>query len=226
MDSTCLEVSPTIWGELFSALAGAFFGALAAYWFQLTSEKKKDAENNYRAIIRAQIALVTQRNTLKSLDDQHLEQHRNDPERHMKMGIYTLDVFDQIVEADSLSFLARPSDVVVILDVHLSQRQYLSAINALRNKNEAYERVLMKSELGGINETQRKASIRPDPREAMLLQQKTDTLYQMITEARKQNDEAFVKLRAIGKKIFPKRCFISVTDKPTKESTNQGSTKP
>jgi len=217
--TNCCSTIAKFWdansGEFISALAGAFFGALAAYWFQRFSEKKKQADTNHAAILRAQLALISQINILENFRRQTLDPLRNDPERFLKM-LLTYRANNCIaVDYESLSFLLDSNNATLLLQVQVAERGYQSAMDAIDERNLTMKDIRAHSDVAKANMETGQFTVRADPRDIKLLKDNTDALYSSVDHAEKICGEVIAELNKVGKHVFPKRRFLSLEEKKT-----------
>lgn len=197
-------------GEFISALAGAFFGALAAYWFQRWSEKKKDADSNHAAILKAQLALISQINVVENFRRQHLDPLRNDPARDFKMLLVYKPTSHLSVDFDSIAFFLAKKDPNILMHVQVAERCFHSAMDAIDARNETMREMHSRSDVQRADIETGHFTIKADPRDIKLLRDNTAALYHSVDYAEEKLSEAIVGLKKAGKAIFPKRHFLSI----------------
>jgi hypothetical protein len=200
-------------GEFISALAGAFFGAWAAYYLQRESENRKEKDARHGAILQAQLALVTQLNTLQNIQKQWLDKFRSDPERAMKMWRFYQAASTLEIDFKSLAFLLDGEHAGFVAELHVVDRCYKTAMDALEVRNKEYERLRDHSEVVGGSLATGQFELRADIRDIKMLRDATDSLFESVDDAERKCSQAIKDLKTVGKKVFPKRKFLRQTDK-------------
>lgn len=206
-------------GELVSALSGAFFGAIAAYWFQRYLEKSKLMDANHAGIMRAQLALISQMNTVENYRRQHLDPLRADPQRDTKLLLTYRTSRCLEVNYEELAFLLESDNANTLMRVQVAERSYWAAIEAIDERNDTMRRLHDRAEVEKADLSTGYFTIRADPRDIKLLKDNTGALYGCVDHAEKLLSDTIVELKRVGKALFPKRKFLSV------EGTQTNSTK-
>ena len=188
-------------GETIAAAIGAVSGSFVAYWLQRGNEKRLDAQNRKRAIINAQVALVGQLNTLKILWEHHLKPFSGDPQRTAKIGPIRFVEADQMADVGSLNFLICKETPDVPIQVHLAQRNYLSAIDCLKNRNRLSDDLYHSGKVANFGE---KIAVIKDPDMKVLaeFESETDQLFKSFPVAIERISAAIEMLRVLGSKRY------------------------
>lgn len=169
-------------GELFAALAGAMAGSFSAYWLQRGSEKRRKRAEYVAEIIKAQIVLTTQLNTLRNLWENNLKPLQDVPDRNAHLQLIRFFATgDPILDINAIAFLVTRKTPNITLHVHLAQRSYLNAIDALITRNRLYEELNLKSELVQLDG--KIVTVKSDPRLPLLLEAATDNLFRVFPPA-------------------------------------------
>lgn len=195
-------------GELVSALAGAFFGAIAAYWFQRYLEKSKQKDANHAGIMRAQLALISQLNTIENYRRQHLDPLRHDSERDRKLLLTYRTTRCLEVNYEALSFLLESNNANSLMRVQVAERAYWAAIEAIDERNQTMRRLHERAAVENADLATGQFTVRADPRDIKLLRDNTDSLYGCVDHAEKYLADTIAELRRVGREIFPKRKFL------------------
>lgn len=209
---TIAKVLADISGEFWSALAGAFFGAATAYYFQRTSEKQKRLDEQHGAILRAQLSLIGQFNTLKNIQVQLLDPFRKDPEREYKMVMMFQASSALAVNYDALAFLLDTKWANLVGDIHVAERCYQTSVGALSMRNDAVRQLHARSELQAFDPVTGNSRIKADPRDAKSVKDLTDGLFNSVDDSVLKIDAAIKELKKAGKAVFPKKRFLSLED--------------
>jgi hypothetical protein len=189
-------------GELVAALAGAVAGSFTAYWLQRGTEKRRERNENRAAIVRAQVALIAQLNTLQILWQQYFLPVLNDSERETKIGMIWFVQCDPLVDVGTLSFLVTRKTPNIPFDVHLAQRSFISAMDALRERNSQYEQIFQRGETHAINPNTGQSLIRADPRAILNYRAATDAIYNLFPAAIARSEAMTTELKRIGVKRY------------------------
>jgi len=197
-------------GEFISALAGALFGALAAFYFQLRTERQKETRSRQSAIIRTQMALISQLNILAGFRQRQLEPLRNVPERECHMTQIYLPRNCLSVDFESIAFLLESGESNLLLQIQVAERAYHSAIDAIDVRNRAIERLHERGELQSGDHNTGEFVVGADPRDMKMVKDFTDGLYSSTDHAEKLCSEAVIALNSAGKRIFPNKKFLLV----------------
>src|SRR5713226_5505616 len=114
-----------------SSLAGAFFGALAAFLLEALRRRHERRERNYEAILMTQSALLSQRNSLIGVRLIFEKTGAVDHLKHLVVGMT-----QQQIDFHGLAFLGKSSDPQILLDLDVAQAGYrfLTELISLRNK--------------------------------------------------------------------------------------------
>ena len=194
--------------EFISALGGAFFGAWFANLLQNRTEATKELDENHFAIVRAQLALAAQAGTLLNIQQQCLDPLRSDPARAQKMIQFTHIGTDLRVDLAPLAFILMTSEADLLQQVHLAECGYLTALNCLRDRNAAYDRLFKQSQLESMDLKTGHCTVVASGFDIKRLQDLTDALYDSVDRALIRCKKNVEELSRVGKTLFPKRKFI------------------
>ena len=198
-------------GACLASLFSAFFGATCAMSFQRWKEKQKRIDEEHGAMVRCQMALIGQLNTLCNLKEQHLDPLRKDPARERKLINFSMSDAGLRVAYDSLSFLLTTKNPMLLLDIHAAEQSYISAMECLTWKTEAYEKMHDNSILEKSNpETGACSVLLKDPRHLMQLKFVTDALYVAVDNACARLELQIKELQKAGKLLYPKKKFLEI----------------
>src|ERR1035437_3073135 len=197
-------------GEFLAAMAGGFFCAACAFLFERSKEKEKKQADECGAIMRSQLALIGQLNTLDNIKEQHLDLFRKDPLRERKLIQFHMTDASLRVAYDSISFLLTTKNPTLVLDVQAAEQSYISAMECLTWRNDAYEKLHKNSKLEKMDEIGH-CSIRvEDLRDLKLLKDLTDALYTSVDNACVRIDLQIKELHKAGKLLYPKKVFLQI----------------
>ena len=127
---------------------------------------------------------------------------------------------EPLIDLGDIEFLITRENATAFLQVHLAQRGYLSAMDALKVRNEMHDEVAFKSEL--VRLEGERGIFKSDPRKVMRLEAYTEQLFKSFPSAIQRNEEAIEILRQIGIKRysnwftrkFGKTGFLRLKDVP------------
>jgi hypothetical protein len=201
-------------GVFFTALMGTFFGAVSAYWTERTKERRKKRVEEHGAIIRAQMALIGQLNTVRAIQTQHLEPFRDDPQRVTKLISFEMSDTSLRVPYDAISFLLMAKDANLVLEVHAAEQSYFSVMEVLSARNKAQDALHKNSRVETFNpQTGACTIVINDPRNLKLLKDFTDALYTAADNARDRLTLQIQELEKAGKRAYPKKKFLKIVGK-------------
>jgi hypothetical protein len=194
-----------------TGLIGAIFGACIAYFSDWLKEQRKKRDEQHGAIVRTQLALIGQLNSINNIQIQFLDPHRKDPQRSMKLIRFDTEVAELRVAYDSISFLLVTINANLVLDVHAAEQSYFSAMTALTLRNQAFDKLHANSEVEKLDLQTGQCTVRPkDPRDLKLLTDTTDNLYKTADTARERLALQIKELEKAGKALYPKRKFLQI----------------
>jgi hypothetical protein len=198
-------------GEFFAAMTGAFFGAACAFWFERSKEKEKKQSEECGAIMRSQLALIGQLNTLGNIKKQHLDLFRKCPIRERKLIQFHMTDASLRVPYDSISFLLTTKNPTLVLDVQSAEQSYISVMECLTLRNDAYEKLHKNSKLEKMDNQSGQCSVRvEDLRDLKLLKDLTDAFYTSVDNASVRIELQIKELFKAGKLLHPKKNFLQI----------------
>ena len=120
---------------------------------------------------------------------------------------------------DSIAFLiANPDNANLLLAVHSAEQFFITAVDGLKHRNEAYLNLHAKAELGEMD-SQGKCTLKvKDPRILKLLQDTTDSLYNSVDNACERLGKQIAELSKAGKVLYPKKNYLQVTEDAAKKA--------
>ena len=206
-------------GEVIASTLGAIAGSFSAYWLQRANENRREKQQKCDAIIRAQVALVSQLNTLSILWLNHLAplEHVQGRESILR-PILTVD-FELLVDVDSLVFLVTRKTPAITQTIHLAQLGYKSARDTIRSRNQAISDLADTHQAKEVNAEGVATFHNADPRRIYEIKAATDAIYRSVPNAITRCKAAVEELRKIGSERysnwFTRRFsprFLKVTD--------------
>ena len=198
-------------GEFLAALTGAFFGAASAYMFENSKEKTKKLAEQHGAIIRAQMVLIGQFNTVRNIQKQYLDPFRSDPQREAKLTRFQVTDTSLRVAYDSISFLLMTKPLTPVLEIHAAEQTYICAIESLKLRNEVYEQFHKRAKLEKIDMHSGQCTVRvEDPRDIKLLKDLTNNLYQAVDDACGRLSLQIKELHKAGKLVDSKKEYLLI----------------
>jgi hypothetical protein len=172
-------------------------------------EKRLKADKEYAAIIRAQHALLFMAENLTDLRNQKLDAHKDQPDRHIRMTALFMTEKHVSIDLDSLSFLFRPKMRELIARCFFAERSYLSALDALRDRNTAWTAITNQpGAVSDINPSTGVGTLTISNDQARQLKTLTDLLYRAVEIGESLNKEAAADLRKNAKLVFDNRDFL------------------
>lgn len=198
-------------GELWAALAGAFAGAFAAYRLQLSVEKRKERDQQHSSIIQAQLALISQLDNLARIRRDHLDPLKSDPARDRKLLLLSVPPKCLDVSLGSLAFLLETDDADLVLQVQVAERAYYSSMDALSDRNQAVRDLHRNSHLTDVGSDPSQVTVLAEHRDVVLVKNYTDSVFESFYSAEDLSKRAIENLNTTGKRIYPKRRFLSAT---------------
>lgn len=203
------------WNEIWPVFLGAFFGAWAAFQFQKSWEKSKQLAYDLRSGKRAQFALMSQFQALILLRKQHLNDLKDDPERHIKLHPITSKLDVQKVDINSLLFILDTNDPNLLNEVMVSQHSYEIYAELIEYRNTFHSNFQQRlSQIGdsALDEGTNK-----------ILEDLTNNLYEIVEHSINLNQDAserlgdfltnYIKFKTRIKKLFQKKKTLKYKEK-------------
>jgi hypothetical protein len=197
-----------------TGFVGIIFGACIAYFSDWLKESRRKRNDQHAAIMCAQLALISQFNTIENLDEQHLARFRQDQQRERKLISFDMHDTNLRVDYHAVSFLLTTNNPTLVLDVHAAEQSYLSVMDALKLRNDAFAKLHTNSQVQNFDPQTGHCSIAvKDPRDLKLLEDMTNALYTAIDRAKERLPLQVKELHNAGKLLYPKRKFLQVAGK-------------
>ena len=203
--------------EFIAAVAGVFFGAVVTFFIERYKEKKKRQDEQHGAIVRTQLALIDQLNTVSNIRRQHLNALRNDPQRAAMLISFHMTENCLRVSYDSIAFLLMTKDPNLVMAILSAEHTFRSAVDALKLRNDAYEKLHKNAEIEAMDAAGKCRLIVKDPRDIKLLTDTTNSLYWAVDNACERCETQIAELFKAGKKLFPNKNFLTCADKETQK---------
>jgi hypothetical protein len=165
-----------------SAIAGAFFGSLSAFWLGRLQQKRDLRDRRHSALVATQFALLSQWTILENVRRDHLESLRTDPERFVKMARFYTTIAHFSVPFSEITFIANSDEPNLLQQIHIAEQSYLGAVQAIDLYNQKREEFFKNAE-GRIEQFDMatgKTTIATSAREIFMMKSVTDILYQQI----------------------------------------------
>lgn len=195
---------------LLTGFVGTLIGACVAYFSDWVKERRKTRNEQCGGLIRAQLALITQFNTIHNIRQQYLDPLRNDPARVQKLIQFEMEDTKLRVPFDSISFLLSTKYPNVVLDVHSAEQSYVSAMGVLASRNAAFNELHDRSILESMDKQTGRCVIIANPRRIKLLEDLTGALYRAVDTAGERLAREIENLQISGKVLFPKKKFLQI----------------
>jgi hypothetical protein len=200
--------------EFWTGLLGIIIGAGVAYFSDWLKEWRKKRNDQHGAIVRAQLALIGQLNTIENLDRQFLGPLRENPQRDRKLISFDMHDTSLRVDYNAISFFLTAKNPTLVLDVHAAEESYLTTMDALRLRNESFVRLHENSDVQDMNlQTGHVTVAVKDVRDLKMLKDRTDSLYTAVARAQERLDAQIKELYGAGKALYPKRNFLQIEGK-------------
>jgi len=198
-------------GVFFTALTGSFFGAVSAYWTERAKEARKKRIEQHGAIVRSQMALISQLNTIGNIQKQHLNPFREDPNRAAKLITFQMSDTSLRVAYDTLAFLLMEKNTNLVLEVQAAEQSYLSAMEVLATRNEAQDILHKNSKIESFDQQTGACKIVvQDPRNIKMVVDFTNALYSATDMACERLTLQIQELEKAGKTLYPKKKFLKI----------------
>jgi hypothetical protein len=198
-----LAVGNALSGNFISALAGAFFGAVSAYWFQQKSERTKVREENHAALVRTLYGLAALTNSIKGLEMHHLDEFRSNKNRYALLQHFFQAEAEEFPVKD-LAFLLTTSYADIYGRICIAQLAYRTTCGVLRKRNEEYDSVFKEGE--NVREMDIETGcckVSVTSLQIRKLKNLTDSLYESTADTSEQLKKAFNDLRTAGLDLYP-----------------------
>lgn len=196
-----------------SAVFGAFFGSLSAFYLGRLQQLSDRQDKRHSALIAAQYALISQWNIVEGIRIQHLEEFRDQPDRFAKLKFFVYKISPNYVEFSDLTFVLEGDDPNLLHEVHLAEQSYHSCIEALTLRNQQLEKfyenphikhTLLNAETGaGVSQA--------SPKDVLFLRQATDALFVSVDRTLPRLTAAVAKLEKFSKFMFPNKRALRMT---------------
>lgn len=194
--------------EFLVAAFGALFGALAAYWFERWKDRKESVDANHAAVLRAQMTLICNVNSLAGLKRDFLDPYRDMTDRERQMAFFYQIMNTDTVDVGSLSFFLDGSDANLLLDLHLASKSYMNAADALRIRNIEFERFAASADIEKFDLETGKLGGMVSLLRLKILKDATDSVFDCVDKALAKNERAVESLRQAAKPRFQNRKLL------------------
>jgi hypothetical protein len=199
-----------------SAIAGAFFGSLSAFWLGRLQQKRDLRDRKHSALLATQYALLSQWNILENVRRQHLEPLRQDSTRFTKLSrFYTIKAHCSVPFSE-ITFIANSDEPNLLQEMHIAEQSYLNAILAIELYNQKRDEFFKNAE-GRVDQFDMetgKTTIATAPQEVFMMRSVTDILYESVDKALPKLDEEVGKIWEFVKRNFKGMKAIKCEPKP------------
>jgi hypothetical protein len=184
--------------ELVLAFIGTFFGAWAAFQFQLAESARKDKKNESAAGRRALLVLCNQYGQTKRYYQQALNKHKSDEFRWLKLQPF--DAFHSFLrlEVNSLGFLLDSPEPNLIQEVLLAEEAFLELVTTVHQRNEVHlnqlQVAIQKLEIDYLPSDEEKIKEFLGQRLVAVLRDLTDSTYDIADAVLNHNEAIFSRL--------------------------------
>lgn len=194
-------------GAFTAAAVGAFLGSGSAFVLESSRRKRERKDREHDAALTAQYALQAQWNTLENIRQQFLEPFRKEPDRHMKLTVFSLPEARLSIPFDKLIFVAKRDDPDLLQTIRIAEDGYIAAMDALLQRNEKMEAFYYDPEVKRqqFDEETGRSVLSAPIHKVFLIKKLTDALYQRVDSALPRLDAAFIAMRSCIKRNFPRR---------------------
>jgi hypothetical protein len=190
--------------EFVLTFIGTFFGAWAAFQFQLYDKVRSDKKGESAAGRRALLALCNQYGHTKRYYNQALDEHKNDEFRWLKLQPF--DAFHSFLRLDvnSLGFLLDSPEPNLIQEVLLVEEAFLELVTTVHQRNDVH--------LNQLQVVIQKLAVLPSDEEKIkeifgqrlvtVLKDLTDSTYDLADAVLNHNDVIFQRLNTYLNKNY------------------------
>jgi hypothetical protein len=202
-------------GTITNTLAGSFFGAYFAFLLAGRRRKAEIEEKNVGAINRALYTIFEMWNVLRQYQREQLDEWRGRPDAWLNLTATPLGQAPITFEAGELSFLLETDQPNTMATVLLQERRLKLALGLIDQRstlvlNSVFPRMAAAGVPVGAN--------LPEPDIERIvgidvvhkLRQYTDHIYRFVDTDVPDLEAAFRELRALAKRLYPKRKIIDV----------------
>lgn len=125
------------WLSAFATLIAAFLGAWFAFKLQDRAKFREEVKANVAAGNRALFNLLRQANSLKLIQRDHLDEHRDNPGRHLMIQPVPQQAHeDTKFDLRELSFMAAPKHQDLLFKLIIEEARYAETIKTLNMLSE------------------------------------------------------------------------------------------
>jgi hypothetical protein len=184
--------------ELILAFIGTFFGAWAAFQFQLYEQARSEKKGESAAGRRALLVLCNQYGQTKRYYHQALDEHKSDEFRWLKLQAF--DAFHSFLRLDvnSLGFLLDSNQPQLIQEVLLAEEAFLELVTTVHQRNDVHlnqlQVALQKLGLDYLPSTEEKIKEILGQRLMTVLKDLTDSMYDLTDAVLSHNEVIFKRL--------------------------------
>jgi hypothetical protein len=211
-------------GDFVTGASGAFFGALAAFLFERWRSRRDREDEHHSAVLRVQMTLIFNINSLINLKRSLLDPYRDLPTRESQIPHFSQITNTFAVDLDSLSFFLEEGSPNLLMDIYLADRGYHNAIDSIRCRNDALCDIRNTAEVLGFDSNTGQANIVADLTKLKLLKDSTDAMYICIEKALESNQGALSCLRSAAQKVLRGRKLIRFEIEPEPSAIDKDST--
>lgn len=192
-----------------SAGFGALFGAYAAYLLGLSKQEKGRVNENYGALLRTQVALMTQLEVLVKIKEDYLDPFRDDKNRHGQLFIQSFFINVVKISFKEISFIAQTDNPNQLQKILNAEQCYDDAIGTLQQRNKFVKGILNAS-ASNFEIFEGQLFIKPNQIQNKLLIEYTDNLYSSVDAAVPRVEKTISEISGFIKKEF-RRNAIKLT---------------
>ncbi|MDZ4179869.1 MAG: hypothetical protein U1E29_11675 [Coriobacteriia bacterium] len=196
---------------LVAVAAGAFLGTFSAYLLESRRRERVESADRYSALVKTQLALGMQLNSLAVIDRQYLDPVRELEDRHMRLVPAHINTTELRVDLPSIAFVAEVDEAEILQRLMLAEESFMTAVEALRLTSERIEQSRYQGAIarGPINPETGEAEAIFDPVAITILKALVDGLYESVEHAIGQQRASLEEVRALMKRLFPSRDALS-----------------
>ena len=171
------------------------------------ASNRAESDRRYSCLLQAQLALGMQLEKLLHIQRRHLEGHRNDPDRHMRLAPFYTSMTDLRIDFSGMIFVAEGDDGFALLQtMYLAEQGYITATTSLAEFN---RRIEMRtpagaSSRGTVDSEAGETAVR-DSAPVADLKEFVDDLYRSVDTAVDSVREAIGDLTSVTRRLYPER---------------------
>lgn len=208
-----IQMDQATWLSALATLVAAFLGAWSAFKLQDRSRQREERKQNIAAGNRALFNLLRQSNSLKLIQRDYLDEHRDHPGRHLMIMPLPLQSYEDLnFDLRELAFMAEPKHQDLLFKLTIEEARYAEAIKTMNMQSEFRSQVRAVLSKAGIKHGEKYSG--EDLKVAMgdfayhQLKSLIDALYFHVDRTIESTIEVKNDLRDALKELYPDAKFL------------------